>query len=81
MLGELGSRAWTLACIAILLGAFTLLLPGCGFIEDLFEDPQLNAGDSLVAVHLPDGRQTKLPRLPLALDLEIQLGVHEGAFF
>jgi crotonobetainyl-CoA:carnitine CoA-transferase CaiB-like acyl-CoA transferase len=36
--------------------------------EDLFEDPQLNAGDSLVAVHLPDGRQTKLPRLPLALD-------------
>lgn len=36
--------------------------------EDLFEDPQLNAGDSLVAVHLPDGRQTKLPRLPLALN-------------
>lgn len=36
--------------------------------EDLFEDPQLNAGDSLVTVHLPDGRQTKLPRLPLALD-------------
>jgi crotonobetainyl-CoA:carnitine CoA-transferase CaiB-like acyl-CoA transferase len=36
--------------------------------EDLFEDPQLNAGDSLVSVHLPDGRQTKLPRLPLALN-------------
>jgi crotonobetainyl-CoA:carnitine CoA-transferase CaiB-like acyl-CoA transferase len=36
--------------------------------EDLFEDPQLNAGNSLVTVLLPDGRQTKLPRLPLALD-------------
>lgn len=35
--------------------------------EDLFEDPQLNAGNSLVEVTLPDGRQTKLPRLPLAL--------------
>jgi crotonobetainyl-CoA:carnitine CoA-transferase CaiB-like acyl-CoA transferase len=36
--------------------------------EDLFEDPQLNAGNSLVEVQLPDGRQTKLPRLPLAVD-------------
>ncbi len=36
--------------------------------EDLFEDPQLNAGNSLVAVELPDGRQTKLPRLPIAVD-------------
>lgn len=36
--------------------------------EDLFEDPQLNAGNSLVEVQLPDGRQAKLPRLPLAVD-------------
>lgn len=36
--------------------------------EDLFEDPQLNIGNSLVEVQLPDGRQTKLPRLPLAID-------------
>jgi crotonobetainyl-CoA:carnitine CoA-transferase CaiB-like acyl-CoA transferase len=36
--------------------------------EDLFEDPQLNAGNSLVEVRLPDGRQAKLPRIPLALD-------------
>ncbi|HSG18962.1 MAG TPA: CaiB/BaiF CoA-transferase family protein [Anaerolineae bacterium] len=36
--------------------------------EDLFEDPQLNAGNSLVNVQLPDGRLTKLPRLPLAVD-------------
>ena len=36
--------------------------------EDLFEDPHLNEGDSLVKVELPDGRRTKLPRLPLAID-------------
>ncbi len=36
--------------------------------EDLFEDPQLNAGNSLVEVQLADGRQAKLPRLPLAFD-------------
>ena len=36
--------------------------------EDLFEDPQLNDGQSLVAARLPDGRRTKLPKLPLALD-------------
>ena len=36
--------------------------------EDLFEDPQLNAGNSLVMVQLPDGRHAKLPRLPLAMD-------------
>jgi crotonobetainyl-CoA:carnitine CoA-transferase CaiB-like acyl-CoA transferase len=34
--------------------------------EDLFEDPQLNEGNSLMTVQLPDGRQAKLPRLPLA---------------
>lgn len=36
--------------------------------EDLFDDPQLNEGDSLVVAQLPDGRQAKLPRLPVALD-------------
>jgi crotonobetainyl-CoA:carnitine CoA-transferase CaiB-like acyl-CoA transferase len=36
--------------------------------EDLFDDPQLNEGDSLVSVSLPDGRQAKLPRLPLAMN-------------
>lgn len=38
--------------------------------EDLFEDPHLNEGGSLVEVTLPDGRKTKLPRLPLVLDGE-----------
>ncbi len=36
--------------------------------EDLFEDPHLAAGDSLVEVQLPGGRRAKLPRLPLAFD-------------
>jgi crotonobetainyl-CoA:carnitine CoA-transferase CaiB-like acyl-CoA transferase len=37
---------------------------------DLFDDPHLNASGGLVPVTLPDGRQTKLPALPLALDGE-----------
>jgi crotonobetainyl-CoA:carnitine CoA-transferase CaiB-like acyl-CoA transferase len=36
--------------------------------EDLFEDPQLNEGQSLVTARLPDGRRTKLPKLPIAID-------------
>ncbi|HID52997.1 MAG TPA: CoA transferase [Anaerolineae bacterium] len=38
--------------------------------EDLFDDPHLNEGGSLVQATLPDGRQTKLPRLPIAMDGE-----------
>lgn len=33
--------------------------------EDLFEDPQLNEGGSLVETSLPGGIRTKLPRIPL----------------
>lgn len=36
--------------------------------EDLFDDPHLNASDGLVPVTLPDGRVTKLPALPIAID-------------
>ena len=35
--------------------------------EDLFDDPQLNAGESLLDAMLPDGQQVKLPRLPFVL--------------
>jgi crotonobetainyl-CoA:carnitine CoA-transferase CaiB-like acyl-CoA transferase len=38
--------------------------------EDLFEDPQLNEGQSLDQARLPDGRYAKLPRLPLGFDGE-----------
>jgi crotonobetainyl-CoA:carnitine CoA-transferase CaiB-like acyl-CoA transferase len=33
--------------------------------EDLFDDPQLNAGNSLLHTTLPDGTVTKLPKFPL----------------
>lgn len=36
-------------------------------VEDLFDDPQLNAGGSLLETTLPDGTVTKLPKLPLEL--------------
>ena len=36
--------------------------------EDLFEDPQLNEGNSLAATRLPDGRYAKLPKLPVAFN-------------
>ena len=36
--------------------------------EDLFDDPQLNEGRSLLTTTLPDGRRVRLPRLPVALN-------------
>jgi crotonobetainyl-CoA:carnitine CoA-transferase CaiB-like acyl-CoA transferase len=36
--------------------------------EDLFDDPQLNAGNSLFEVTLADGRKTKLPKLPMSIE-------------
>lgn len=35
---------------------------------ELFDDPHLNGSDGLVPITLPDGRSTKLPALPIALD-------------
>jgi crotonobetainyl-CoA:carnitine CoA-transferase CaiB-like acyl-CoA transferase len=37
---------------------------------ELFNDPHLNASGGLVPLTLPDGRETKLPALPLSLDGE-----------
>jgi crotonobetainyl-CoA:carnitine CoA-transferase CaiB-like acyl-CoA transferase len=36
--------------------------------EDLFDDPHLNETGGLAPIDLPDGRHTKVPLLPLALD-------------
>ncbi len=55
--------------------------------EDLFDDPQLLAGGSLLDTVFPDGTRTKLPAQPLALDgarpgLRLQpprLGEHTAA--
>ncbi|HSH91496.1 MAG TPA: CaiB/BaiF CoA-transferase family protein [Ramlibacter sp.] len=38
--------------------------------EDLFDDPHLNATGGLAPLTLPDGRETKVPLLPLMLDGE-----------
>lgn len=35
--------------------------------EDLFEDPHLNQSGGLLETTLPDGRKTKLPRIPLRM--------------
>ena len=36
--------------------------------EDLFDDPHLNATGGLAPLRLPDGRETRVPLLPLTLD-------------
>jgi crotonobetainyl-CoA:carnitine CoA-transferase CaiB-like acyl-CoA transferase len=36
--------------------------------QDLFDDPHLNATGGLAPLELPDGRQTRVPLLPLMLD-------------
>ncbi|MCA9911845.1 MAG: CoA transferase, partial [Anaerolineae bacterium] len=36
--------------------------------EDLFDDPQLNEGDSLLEVELPIGGSARVPRLPLSVE-------------
>ncbi|HSW08316.1 CaiB/BaiF CoA transferase family protein [Aquabacterium sp.] len=38
--------------------------------EDLFDDPHLNATGGLAPLTLPDGRETRVPLLPLTLDGE-----------
>jgi crotonobetainyl-CoA:carnitine CoA-transferase CaiB-like acyl-CoA transferase len=38
--------------------------------EDMFDDPQLNHPGAMVGVGLPDGRQVRVPALPLELDGE-----------
>jgi crotonobetainyl-CoA:carnitine CoA-transferase CaiB-like acyl-CoA transferase len=40
---------------------------------DLFDDPQLNAGDRMLEIEFPGGRRAKLPRLP------IEIGKHDFA--
>ncbi|MCS6969077.1 MAG: CaiB/BaiF CoA-transferase family protein [Cytophagales bacterium] len=54
--------------------------------EDLFDDPHLNAGHSLLLTQLPDGSMAKLPNIPLEygqthFDLRLQppsVGQHTG---
>lgn len=81
--GRIDEREWLLPDISTLLGQMNRdeILSMCeqaqvSFApitrpEDLFADPQLNEGQSLLATTFPDGKETKLPKLPL------QMGGHE----
>jgi len=46
--------------------------------EDLFDDPQLNEGGSLVDAKLPDERTAKLPKLPMMIE-GMDLGLRADA--
>jgi crotonobetainyl-CoA:carnitine CoA-transferase CaiB-like acyl-CoA transferase len=73
-------RHRTIPRIAEVLGTYTKpeLMAKCealglpfapiGKPADLFEDPHLNGSGGLVPLTLPDGRQVKLPALPVSLD-------------
>ena len=37
-------------------------------VEDLFDDPHLNASGGLVEIDLPHAGKTKLPKLPIEMD-------------
>lgn len=77
--GRIDQREWLLPELSRLFGGLTRdeILTLCeqaqvSFApiarpEDLFEDPQLNEGQSLLATTFPDGKQTKLPKLPLQI--------------
>lgn len=61
-------RRWTKAELMAKLESIGLPFAPVSKPEDLFDDPHLNAEGGLVPLTLPDGRATKLPALPLAMD-------------
>ncbi len=80
------ARAWMMPLLRERLKAFSAAelsarfeLHGLPFApitqpQELFDDPHLNQTGGLAPMHLPDGRTTKVPLLPLALDGQ-RLGV------
>ena len=77
---RVAARPWMTPIIADLLGRFTKaeIIERCerasipyapvAKTEDLFDDPHLKASGGLVAVTLPGGITTTLPRLPIEMD-------------
>jgi crotonobetainyl-CoA:carnitine CoA-transferase CaiB-like acyl-CoA transferase len=63
-------RRFTRADLAERCESLGLPFAPIGRPAELFDDPHLNESGGLVPVTLPDGRGTKLPALPLALDGE-----------
>ena len=63
-------RGWSKADLMAKLETIGLPFAPVSKPEDLFDDPHLNAQGGLVPLTLPDGRRSKLPALPLAIDGE-----------
>ena len=61
-------RAYTRAALMAKCEALGLPYAPIARPVELFDDPHLNASGGLLPVTLPDGRSTRLPALPLALD-------------
>ncbi len=61
---------YTKAELTAKVAALGLPFAPIGRPAELFDDPHLNAGGGLVPLTLPDGRQVKLPALPVAFDGE-----------
>lgn len=78
--GRIAQRDWLLPAIQTMIARYSKadVIERCEYAdipfspvvrpEDLFTDPQLVEGGSLLPVILPNGKQTYLPRLPLLLD-------------
>lgn len=80
--GRVAQQSWLLSAIQEMVQAMTLddVLARCEAAnlpfspiarpDDLFTDVQLNESGSLAQVTLPNGRQTKLPKIPIRLNEE-----------
>jgi crotonobetainyl-CoA:carnitine CoA-transferase CaiB-like acyl-CoA transferase len=66
---ELNRRLAKLTKVEIMKNAEDACIPFAPIArpEDLFDDPHLNASGGLLETTLPDGRKTKLPRIPVRL--------------
>ncbi|UCG11417.1 MAG: hypothetical protein JSU72_12815 [Deltaproteobacteria bacterium] len=77
MIGKLGYRALKMTCIGILLGA--LALPGCGFIEDLFQDPKQDESGQTVEKRQISAFQIVPDSLEIRSDEQgLQIDVSDG---
>ena len=67
---ELGEQLASMTKADIVAGCEAARVPFApvGRPEDLFDDPHLNESGGLVETVLPDGRTTKLPKLPLRME-------------
>jgi len=61
-------KGYTKAALVAVLERTGLPFAPIGKPEDMFEDPHLTASGGLGATTLPDGRETRLPILPIEMD-------------